>query len=436
MDIERRCSWCGKVFIAHSHGNRYCSERCKSSAKRLRERRKNQTSNPVKDTLPEVEMLGTKPFLSPKEVAILFAVSLPTIYRYMADGVIKALKMTNNRTVIRRADLEKLFEEAPSYKKRKYGRKSDTEYYTMREIVEKYNVSRKGAMNRIKKFRIPKIYDGRNSFFPKKAIEENFAELISDVVLSDFYTIQQIMEKFSMTHAAVLSFVQRHNVSRKTILRKVYYSRDEIDKLKDPLKDEEYYTYPQINQVYGLTKDQIAYYTHAYHLTTGKKGKFTLINKEEFDAIMRNRSKDELRIRFKQKRKQFKEERRKAIKEYIDFVMVPFLDDDRSFDILLENIRHWHLSDDKSFRPVPLSPNHRLTSYDIRHFVWNIGERLGWSGIKRAKFAKYCFPEIMKDLEVETIRRTLKQSPENQFTIKIDIPDSKDDYRFHYSNDK
>ena len=64
-----------------------------------------------------------------------------------------------------------------------------------------------------------------------------------------------------MTHAAVLSFVQRHNVSRKTILRKVYYSRDEIDKLKDPLKDEEYYTYPQINQVYGLTKDQIAYYT-------------------------------------------------------------------------------------------------------------------------------------------------------------------------------
>ena len=126
----------------------------------------------------------------------------------------------------------------------------------------------------------------------KKAIEENFAELISDVVLSDFYTIQQIMEKFSMTHAAVLSFVQRHNVSRKTILRKVYYSRDEIDKLKDPLKDEEYYTYPQINQVYGLTKDQIAYYTHAYHLTTGKKGKFTLINKEEFDAIMRNRSKD------------------------------------------------------------------------------------------------------------------------------------------------
>ena len=70
------------------------------------------------------------------------------------------------------------------------------------------------------------------------------------------------------------------------------------------------------------------------------------------------------------------------------------------------------------------------------YFVWNIGERLGWSGVKRAEFAKYCFPVAMKDLEVETIRRTVKQSPENQFTIKIDEPDSKDDYRFHYPNDK
>lgn len=145
---------------------------------------------------------------------------------------------------------------------------------------------------------------------------------------------------------------------------------------------------------------------------------------------------DELRMEFKQKRKQHKADRREAIKEYIDIVMVPFLDDDKSLDLLFENIRHWNLSDDEQFMPVPLKPNHRLTSFDIRHFVWNIGEQLGWSGVKRAEFAKYCFPVAMKDLKVETIRRTLKQSPENRFTIKIDEPDSKDDYRFHYPNEE
>ena len=292
MNIERRCSWCGKTFVAHSYGTRYCSVKCKRDAKKSRTKRMNGTENATVISLPEIGMLGEKPFLTPKDVAILLGTTTTSIYRYIYQGIIKATKLSENRIVIRRSDLDSLFDNATTFKKKKYGRKVESEYYTMREIMEMFGISRKAARNWVNKYNIPIVYEGRNSFFPKKLVDEKFSTLTISFSESDFYTIQQIMEKFSMTHAAVLSFVQRHNVSRKTILRKVYYSRDEIDKLKDPLKDEEYYTYPQINQVYGLTKDQIAYYTHAYHLTTGKKGKFTLINKEEFDAIMRNRSKD------------------------------------------------------------------------------------------------------------------------------------------------
>ena len=32
MDIERRCSWCGKTFVAHSYVTRYCSVKCKCNA--------------------------------------------------------------------------------------------------------------------------------------------------------------------------------------------------------------------------------------------------------------------------------------------------------------------------------------------------------------------------------------------------------------------
>lgn len=67
------------------------------------------------------------------------------------------------------------------------------------------------------------------------------------------------------------------------------------------------------------------------------------------------KSRDELRMEFKQKRKQHKADRREAIKEYIDIVMVPFLDDDKSLDLLFENIRHWNLSDDEQFMPVHLN---------------------------------------------------------------------------------
>ncbi len=292
MDIERRCSWCGKPFIAHNFGTRYCSPSCRRDAKRSNAKKVNAVGETTKCQVPEIGLIGNKPFLSPKDVAILLGTTSTSVYRYIYQGIIKAVKLSENRIVIRRSDLDSLFDNAPTFKKKKYGRKTESEYYTMREIIEKFGISRKAVRTRINKYNIPIVFEGRNSFFPKKVVNEKFAALTETVSDSDYYTIPQIMEKFGMSHSAVLNYVKRHNISRKTILRKVYYSREEIDKLKDPLKDEKYYTYPQLKQIYGLSKDQISYYTRAYHLTTAKEGKFTLIAKDEFDAIMRHRGND------------------------------------------------------------------------------------------------------------------------------------------------
>lgn len=152
-------------------------------------------------------------------------------------------------------------------------------------------------------------------------------------------------------------------------------------------------------------------------------------------AAETRKSRKELREEHNLMRRKKKEDRREAIKEYIDVVMVPFFEDDTSLDILVGNIRHWHKSEAEGFEPKPLSPNHRLTQWDIRHFVWNIGERLGWTGAKRARFAKLCFPVRLQGVEEETIRRTLKQ-PSSQCSIEIDEPDGLDDFRFHYNIDK
>ena len=94
------------------------------------------------------------------------------------------------------------------------------------------------------------MYQGRNTFYDKVLVDIHFAELIAEVDMNDYYTIDQIMEKFSMSHAAVLSFVQRNDIPRITQGRKVYYSRAHIDTFKgerenvDPL----YYTYKDIHE--------------------------------------------------------------------------------------------------------------------------------------------------------------------------------------------
>jgi hypothetical protein len=74
-----------------------------------------------------------------------------------------------------------------------------------------------------------------------------------------------------------------------------------------------------------------------------------------------------------------------------------------------------------------------LTTLDLRHFVWNIAERLGSKKTIRAKYApslsKGCFPDVMKDIELDSIRN-FKFQPDTG-SIMIDEPE-KGDYHFHY----
>ena len=83
--------------------------------------------------------------------------------------------------------------------------------------------------------------------------------------------------------------------------------------------------------------------------------------------------------------------------------------------------------------PVPIRLKSTLTTLDLRHFIWNIAERLGckkdYTGEVRAIFIKRMFPDVMRDIEIDSIRN-FKFQPDTG-NIVIDEPD-KGDYHFHY----
>ena len=146
-------------------------------------------------------------------------------------------------------------------------------------------------MRRIEQFDIPKIYEGRNVSFSKTAVDRYFSELIEDFDKENYYTIQQVMEKFNMSYSAVISFAKRHKLPRVTRRREVFYSKPHIDSLKgngeaiDPL----YYTFKEVMEKYGFTKDQVSHYLHTYHIDRFKRGTFTMINRKEFDKTIKER---------------------------------------------------------------------------------------------------------------------------------------------------
>lgn len=120
-----------------------------------------------------------------------------------------------------------------------------------------------------------------------------------------------------------------------------------------------------------------------------------------------------------------------AIMGYVTHTMSPYIYDNDELEKLLDAIRKW--ADDWQHISVPIRLKSTLTTLDLRHFVWNIAERLGskkdYSGRVRADFIKRMFPDVMRDIEQDSIRN-FKFQPDTG-NIVIDEPD-KGDYHFHF----
>ena len=98
----------------------------------------------------------------------------------------------------------------------------------------------------------------------------------------------------------------------------------------------------------------------------------------------------------------------------------------KDIEVLYQNVELWQFSQEATLQPVVT--NGKLSTLDLRHLAWNIGERLKWAGELRALFIKQSFPNELRDSDISSIRRNLRQ--QGDCVITIDIPD-KHDFQFH-----
>lgn len=131
----------------------------------------------------------------------------------------------------------------------------------------------------------------------------------------------------------------------------------------------------------------------------------------------------EKREQYIKKQEYLLEAKHQAIFEYTYSILSPFVSSDY-IELLCQNIRLYDIPESVL---SPIVTNGNLNSVDLRHYAWNIGERLGWSGQRRATFIKICFPKELANYEIETLRRTLRYDAKCQ--IELDFPES-NDYHF------
>jgi hypothetical protein len=122
-----------------------------------------------------------------------------------------------------------------------------------------------------------------------------------------------------------------------------------------------------------------------------------------------------------------------AIDEYIDYWMPPFVSAS-DMPRLHEEVHRW--ADNPGYLPSEGISCTELSTYDLRHFAWNIAERLniygGYDGDKRARFIKALFPVPLQDIEIASLKNFRVTTYGDK--IDLDIPE-KGKTDFHYLTD-
>ncbi|MBX2887056.1 MAG: helix-turn-helix domain-containing protein [Ferruginibacter sp.] len=180
--ILKQCSMCSNMFEAQKVSTLYCSHKCNSRHYKLKKKleRKQQAEAPIRQ--PETfkplakamnkAALFDKVFLSVKDIAVLFECSRKMVYTLIENDIIPAKRLSERKTLIKRSDIEKLFETPKKQQAPKVLKIEDC--YTMEQLTNKYSIARNTIYGYVSKHNIHRVKEKGITYYSKTDIDNLF----------------------------------------------------------------------------------------------------------------------------------------------------------------------------------------------------------------------------------------------------------------------
>ena len=289
IEFQKICEFCGASFTARKSSTRYCSKRCAEHAykKRKRDEHVASTQNAI-----DIRTKGNKEnllFLTPFQCAKLMGVSTRTLYRYLEKGSIPCIQFPG-RTLISRAVLNELFvSSSPYIKKEVKPAEPITEFYTSKEVMEKFGIGNAWLYKMASKHNIPKTTSRGKTLWSKKHIYRVFGKPVEDEVKKEeWYTVDEVCAKFGMKKDALYRMVSELKITKQKARNVVYYFRREIDAAMgiNPELAAEYYSMPEAMGAYSMTRDQISYYVRTNNVPRIYRDSRVYIERKTLDKLL------------------------------------------------------------------------------------------------------------------------------------------------------
>ncbi|MDE5822329.1 MAG: helix-turn-helix domain-containing protein [Paramuribaculum sp.] len=243
--IKKVCEWCGKEFEAQKCSTRYCCKRCAEHAykDRKRQERKTETETRVIETIirQKEEAVSRRDYLSVQETADLMGVKRNAVYQQIYRGKLKAFRITSRITRIRRTDIDELLHTSCYVRQSKAkssvndeNGETISEFYTTKEIIEKFGVSNSWVFAQGKAHNIPKVYHRGKTLWSKTHCDRVFTAKPEAPKEDDWISYSDVRAEYNLTHDQLHNYVKYHGLRRKKVGKYTYILKSEIDAILRP----------------------------------------------------------------------------------------------------------------------------------------------------------------------------------------------------------
>ncbi len=288
--IEKTCEWCGKQFTAQTTVTRFCSKRCSehSYKERVRQQKiKNTLSTPTPTAT--LSAIKEKEYLTVADAGQILGMTRQGVYKLIHRGDLSASKISSRLTLIKRISIDTMLESSP-YKKRETAEKKSkslADFYTRAEIREKFGVKDSWIYKVVAENNVPKTILRGKAYFSKSHIDRLFSAKKENPEITEWYSVEDIQEKYGMTLSAIYSLVSKIGIPKRKDGCKVYYSKYHFDVAKGTAskEDVEFISVADAMVKYSLTRDQLYHYVKTYKITKLRCGKYVKLNAKELEAL-------------------------------------------------------------------------------------------------------------------------------------------------------
>ena len=250
-------------------------------------------------------------YLSVFQTSKLMGVCRATINNYCVSGKLKCIKM-NRKIFIRRKDIDELFTSAPKYEvtprasnPEKATKQSNdpnlsmnavrTEFITAKEAALRFGVEVSSIHSRCRRHSVPWIIFKGTRIYSAPFLDELYKTEEVDSSITEWYSADEIVEKYQMSRTSVYSTVSDHNVPKKKNGVITLYSKTHVDKVLKAREGDtsitSAYTAEDAYDKYGIDPKYVRNFVYRNKIPRRKIDKKTHYSQPHFDeAILRENS--------------------------------------------------------------------------------------------------------------------------------------------------